>query len=100
MKTSFKFSDDGLSAQIFLDDKYLGDVVSNVMKQKWSIKPAYKVPYNFLGVKKKLYDSSYIAGKELVNLYNFFCPAYENENEVEGFGIDLNEMLSFLKMRA
>ena len=34
----------------------------------------------------------------LVNLYNFFFPAYENE--VEGSGIDLNEMLSFLKMRA
>ena len=99
MKTSYKFSDNGLSAQIFLDDKYLGDVVSNVMKQKWSIRPAYKVPYNFLGVKKRLYDSSYRAGKELVSLYNFFFPAYENENEIEGFGIDLSEMLSFLKMR-
>ena len=97
MKTSFKFSDDGLSAQIFLNDKYLGDVVSNVVKQKWSINPAYKLPYNFFNVKKKWYDSSYHAGKELVNLYNFLFPAYEDE--VEGFGIDLSEMLSFLKMR-
>ena len=97
MKTSFKFSDDGLSAQIFLDDKYLGDVVSNVCKQKWSMNPAFETPYSFSNVKKKWYDSSYLAGKDLVNLYNFLFPAYENE--VEGFGIDLSEMLSFLKMR-
>ena len=44
--------------------------------------------------KKNKFDSSYRAGKEMVELYNFLFPKIEEQQE---FGISLSEVLAFLK---
>tara|TARA_R100000008_G_scaffold73528_1_gene52034 strand:+ start:637 stop:930 length:294 start_codon:yes stop_codon:yes gene_type:complete len=96
MNISFKDLDDGLSCEICLNGIYLGTVCLNVWSQKWSLKPSFKIPYSDDGLKKE-YDSSYIAGKELVELYNFFFP--EISQSEQEFGINLSDMLTFLKER-
>ncbi len=98
MKISFKHSDNKLNCQIFLDEAYIGDVCLNVFKQRWYLEPDFRVPNNIaLDIKNKPYDSSYKAGKKLVRLYNSWGPATRVKDIT--FGVDLDEILSFLKLR-
>ena len=98
MKISFKHSDNKLNCQIFLDEAYIGDVCLNVFKQRWYLEPDFRVPNNIaLDIKNKPYDSSYKAGKKLVRLYNSWGPVTKVKDIT--FGVDLDEILSFLKLR-
>ena len=97
MKISFKDSADKTQTDIFLNDVYLGAVRLDVWSQKWTMHPAFSMPYHHRSVSKNKYDSAYEAGKEMVELYNFLFPPYEDETTQE-FGINLEEMLSFLKI--
>jgi hypothetical protein len=97
MKISFQLSDDKNSSKIFLDGLLLGSVELNIWSQKWHMAPNFNLPYNFTDVKKNKFESSYEAGKEMVGLYNFLFPKYDEE--IQEFGIGLDDMLSFLKAR-
>ncbi len=98
MKISFKHSDDKLTCQILLDEAYIGDVYLNVFKQRWYIKPDFHVPKHLtIDLKNDPYDSSYKAGKKLVQLYNSWGPVTKVKDIT--FGVDLDDILSFLKLR-
>mgnify|MGYP003645892147 FL=1 len=98
MKISFQLSNDRTNSKIFLDGLLLGIVYINVYAQKWYMKPNFNLPYNFVDIRKNKFDSLYEAGKEMVSLYNFLCPQFEEENTQE-FGIGLDGILSYLKTR-
>jgi hypothetical protein len=99
MKLTFKESDNNLKYRIEFNGSYLGDVKLNIWSQKWHIAPNFKLPYSFTNVEKNGYDSSYEAGKELMSLYNFLFPEYDEESDKQEFGINLSDMLTFLKER-
>ena len=100
MKISYKETDDKLSCDIFVDDEPAGSVFINVYNQKWFLKPNFKVPGKFIDT-KKAYDSWYLAGKELARLFRSWGESYANTKPLDeiDFGVDLDEMLSFLKTR-
>tara|TARA_R100001015_G_C4466771_1_gene51817 strand:- start:21 stop:317 length:297 start_codon:yes stop_codon:yes gene_type:complete len=97
MKISFRTSEDKLKCKIFLDEMYLGYARLDIWAQKWFVNPSFHLPYNFTDAKKKEYNSSYEAGKAMVELYNFLFP--ESNEETQEFGIGLSEMLMYLKAR-
>lgn len=98
MKISYKHSDDKLDCQIFLDEAFIGSVRLNIFKQRWYVDPDFRVPNNItLDIKDKPYDSSYKAGKKLVQLYNSWGPVTKLEDIT--FGVDLDDIVSFLKLR-
>ncbi len=95
MKITFKTSDDKTKCEIYLNGMYLGTVHLNVWSQKWTMKPVFELPYGD-GTIYQNFDSSYKAGKEMVELYNFLYPTKEGKQE---FGFSLKDVLSFLKIR-
>ena len=100
MKISYKETDDKLNCEIFVDDEPAGSVFINVYNQKWFLKPNFKVPGKFIDT-KIAYDSCYLAGKELARLFRSWGESYANTKPLDeiDFGVDLDEMLSFLKTR-
>ena len=96
MNISFKMSNDNTSCEISLNGLYVGSVYLDIWSQKWTMQPAFKIPYGYGSLNEK-YDSSYEAGKEMVELYNFFFPQNSQKQE---FGFNLDEILGFLKTRA
>ena len=99
-KISFRMSDDKTKTKIFLNGMYLGFVQLDIWTQKWTMMPSFKLPYSFDSVKKNKFDSSYKAGKDMIELYNFLFPDVgdEEENKQE-LGIKIDEMLVFLRTR-
>lgn len=100
MKISYKEADDKLSCEVCVDDKYAGTVDLNVYNQKWFLAPAFKVPVGVVNLNKG-YDSWYSAGKKLAQLHQSWAESYANTKPLEeiDFGVDLDEILSFLKTR-
>jgi hypothetical protein len=92
------YEDDKLKYEIELNGLYLGHVKMDVWTQKWFMEPCFKMPYNFSDVAKNKYESSYEAGKEMVGIYNFLYPQ-EEEQDLQEYGISLDDMLVFLKER-
>jgi len=96
MKISFKDSNDKFSCQIFLDETFLGTVRLNAYKQKWFVEPEFKIPNNIItDLKNKFFGCSYEAGKKLIQLHRSW--GYSTRDIT--FGVDLDEILSFLKLR-
>ena len=95
MKINFKDSEDKMSCQIFVDKMLIGSVRLDIFSQKWTLHPNFKIGYNISDSAKEKYHSSYKAGKELVKLYNFFFPDYEEDQQ--GFGLSLDEILALLR---
>ena len=100
MKISYKEADDKLSCEVRVDDKLAGTVYLNVYSQKWFLTPAFKVPTTGVNINKG-YDSWYSAGKKLAQLHQSWAESYANTKPLEeiDFGVDLDEILSFLKAR-
>ena len=96
MKITFRDCGDKTKSKIFLNGTYLGYVQLDVWTQKWTMSPSFNLPYNLFDTRKDKFDSSYRAGKNMVELYSFLFPRAEEEQE---FGISLNDMLVFLKTR-
>jgi hypothetical protein len=69
MKIVFKKIDSDMD-EIFLGDLRLGTVSRNIWTQKWTIKPEFKFSGRLQKYLYEEYNSSYKAGKELVELYN------------------------------
>lgn len=101
MKISYKETDDKLSCEISVDGELVGSVFINVYNQKWFLKPNFKIPTSFVNVKDG-HDSWYSAGKKLAQLFRSWGESYANTKPLDeiDFGVDLDEMLSFLKMRS
>ena len=95
MKISFRMSKDKLKSKIFLNEMYLGHVYLDVWTYKWSMNPNFRLPFNFTDVKKDKFESSYKAGKAMVDLYNFLFPLVDEEKDTQEFGISLSQMLMF-----
>ena len=100
MKISYKEADDKLSCEVRVDDKLAGTVYLNVYNQKWFLTPAFKLPTAVVNISKG-HDSWYSAGKKLAQLHQSWAESYANTKPLEeiDFGVDLDEMLSFLKAR-
>lgn len=98
MKISFKDTDDKNSCEIFINDVFIGDVRFDVLSRRWSMYPNFKISYYNAPETKKDYFSSYEAGKELVKLYQFVFPEYD-EQETQELGFSLDDVLAFLKNR-
>ena len=98
-KVHLSFKEDKLEFEIQLDGSYIGYIKIDVWTHKWFIKPSFKLPYNFVDVTKKRYESSYEAGKEMTKLYNFLYPPVEEVQKTQEPGISLDDMLTFLKER-
>ena len=95
MRISFKDSKNKTTTEVFIDDMYIGSVEMNMWTAKWTMKPAFNLPYNFTDVKKEIFDSAYHAGKKMVNLYNFLLPLPDYD-EYDNYW-DLNDIISSLK---
>jgi hypothetical protein len=100
MKISYKESEDKLSCDVYLEDTFIGSVHLNVYKQKWFLKPGFKIPGQFFAA-NSIYDSWYSAGKKLAQLYKSWGQTYTAKKPLDeiDFGVDLDEILSFLKTR-
>ena len=98
MRITFRDSEDKTKSKIFLNGSYLGSVKLDIWTQKWAMSPSFNLPHGFFSIKKNKFDSSYEAGKEMVNLYNYLFPRFE-EDETQEFGFSLDDIVSFLKTR-
>jgi hypothetical protein len=98
MRLTFRETQDKLKFDIELNGLYLGHVKMDLWTQKWFMEPCFKMPYNFSDVTKNKYESSYEAGKQMVELYNFLYP--QREEDTQEFGVNIKDMLMFLKERS
>jgi hypothetical protein len=98
MKIVFKANDGGTEYKILLNEWHVGVVKLHIWSKKWTMHPSFFMPYNFMDVSNKKYDSAYEAGKKMVDLYNAVFPPYVNESD-SNFGLSLEEVVSFLKTR-
>ena len=98
MKILFKDHGSKTQCDIYLESTFLGTVKMDVWTQKWSIAPSFRMPYSYSDVSRNKYASSYEAGKAIVELYNFLFLG-SNEEEEKGIGINLEDILVFLKTR-
>ena len=98
MTITFKQDDSKTSSQIYLDEKYLGEVVLEFSTQKWILKPSFTLPPAFYDAKKEKHHSSYKAGKKLVEVYKSLFPLDLFE-QVQESDFSLDDMLMYLKAR-
>tara|TARA_R100000008_G_C3529093_1_gene138260 strand:- start:374 stop:676 length:303 start_codon:yes stop_codon:yes gene_type:complete len=99
MVIKFKKLDDAFKTEIFIDNLYIGYVDYNIFSQRWTLTPSFVVPYTFKDAEEEKYASAYKAGKGLADLYNFLYPHNNEDAEIEHFGLNLDEILFYLKTR-
>ena len=98
MKITFKEQPCKLICRIYVEDVFAGEVHKDIFSSKWTIKPDFEANTNYYSELRYEYFSSYEAGKEMVGIYNFLYPQ-EEEQDLQEYGISLDDMLVFLKER-
>jgi|TARA_R110002110_G_scaffold397858_1_gene613236 fructosamine-3-kinase len=98
MRISFKESEDKLSCEVFVDEVLAGSVHINVYNQKWFLKPNFQIPNHVTSYKQETHNSWYDAGKKLAQLHRSWGKRFEQLDEIN-FGVDLDEIMSFLRFR-
>ena len=99
MSITFKKLDSSYKIEIHKDNLHVGHVDYEIFSDRWTIHPSFSVPHAFNGTKNDKYFSSYEAGKELVKLYEFCYPENEEEYDDQYLGMNLEDILIYLKTR-
>lgn len=99
MAIKFKQLEDSYKTEIFKDKLFVGHVDYDIYSKKWTIHPCFSVPYAFNGSKEEKFFSSYEAGKELIKLYEFCYPETEEDFDEYQLGMNLEDILIYLKTR-
>ena len=69
MKISFREYDNGCKCEISLNNDMIGHVERSFLGQKWKAVPYFDLEATFFSSLDQAWDSSYLAGKALVQMY-------------------------------
>ena len=83
MKISFRDNGERTESKIFVNNKFIGVVKSNIWEKKWTLHPEF----NWTGDQAMLYekhDSSYKAGKAMARMHEKILEEYAREYDEHG----------------
>jgi len=74
MKITFRETNNGQTNRVYVNGKHVGNVDINLWNGKWKMEPVFKYKYmRDWGKVEEEFESSYKAGKALVDLYRRFA---------------------------
>ena len=99
MGITFKKLDNSYKTEIYKDNLHVGHVDYDIFSNRWTLHPSFSVPYTLNSAKDDKYFSSYEAGKGLIKMYELCYPGNEEEYDDQYLGMDLEDILIYLKTR-